>query len=722
MTETVEPMQDIVGPGLDSRGQGRSAFSMRFPLFDSLVVRTTLLLIAILTVGLVMFSMFGFGTVRNAAITGFRATAHLEATLLADRLSGYMRVNQTRAATTAARAVLRIEGVSIAGARAFGAAGDAIFAESVRGYPDLFAGIPPNATLPDRVEMSTIDSLVLIRVPILTRLGSGGPTIGVVEVLFDEGSLTGRIAAERNWLIAASLTLALIIGAVVFATLRLQLARPLNAAITAMQDIARDHTDVALPLARSSEIRRIAEALAVFRDSVADRRAYVERSAEAERRTAVLQSERDLSLAQEQAALALRDREEREAADRHLAEERQLQQDINELLQAASEGDFRVRMAVEASPASQHALRAMLNALLDRMQTGVEDAIEVFSALEDGRLWARMEGQRAGVFARLQSSTNALAERLEQALEDLQQHATGILDDSSDLSASAEDLSKRTERTAGSLAETTNALEQIVLSIAATAALTASARGSAEEARREARQSDGIVRDAVQSMQEIQAVSAEISQTLNVINDIAFQTNLLALNAGVEAARAGEAGRGFAVVASEVRALAQRASDAAQQIGTLISTSSAQIDKGVQRVARTGETLTALGDSIERIGDQVSDIARATESQSNAAAEINRAMGEIDGATQQNTAMFEEVTTANLSLKGAASQMLRLIERFELAGDRDEAPAKQPVVRPGKGSQAISPATLEQTRRDWARKAGLKLSARPEGLPKAAAF
>lgn len=714
MIETVDPTKDAVVPCPRDRGADHATIPKRFRPHDSLVVRMTVILIAILTSGLVMFSMFSFVTVRDAVVGGYRAAAQLEATLLADRISDSVRERDARASTAAARAMFRLEGVTIIGARAVNAAGEQVFSETEAGHSEIFDDIPFDTTLLNRIELSRIGSLFQIRVPIYTPLGLSGPIAGVVEVIVDEGALAGQLVGHRNWLFAGSLTLALLMGGFVFAMLRMQLARPLNAAITAMQEIARERTDVVMPRGRASEIRRIAEALAVFRNNVEERRAYAERSEEAERRTAVLQSDRDLALAQEQAAAALRDRAERETADRHLAEERQLQADINDLLRAASEGDFEVRMAIGDSPASQHALREMLNALLDRMQAGVDDAIRVLSALQDGHLWARMEGQRAGVFARLQCSTNAMAERLETALKDLQQHATGILDDSSDLSASAEDLSKRTERTAGSLAETTSALEQIVLSISATAELTASARGSAEAARQEARQSDQIVRDAVQSMEEIKAVSAEISQTLNVINDIAFQTNLLALNAGVEAARAGEAGRGFAVVASEVRALAQRASNAAQQIGMLIATSSQQIDKGVQRVARTGKTLTALGDSIERIGDQVADIARATEAQSNAAGEINRAMGEIDGATQQNTAMFEEVTTANLSLKGAASQMLRLIERFELADDRDEAPAALPALQPGPVRWPASGKTVEQTRREWAQKAGLSLNADPE--------
>jgi methyl-accepting chemotaxis protein len=168
----------------------------------------------------------------------------------------------------------------------------------------------------------------------------------------------------------------------------------------------------------------------------------------------------------------------------------------------------------------------------------------------------------------------------------------------------------------------------------------------------------------VAAMDDIAEFSKQISETVNVINGIAFQTNLLALNAGVEAARAGDAGRGFSVVASEVRALAVRAAESAKQIEGLISRSSEQVRRGVDLVDQTGNAIRNMSQSIDVATQHVSAIAESAAQQSSGIESANAAIGEIEQATQQNAAMFEETTAASVSLSTAAEALTALSREF----------------------------------------------------------
>jgi methyl-accepting chemotaxis protein len=80
------------------------------------------------------------------------------------------------------------------------------------------------------------------------------------------------------------------------------------------------------------------------------------------------------------------------------------------------------------------------------------------------------------------------------------------------------------------------------------------------------------------SVTAMRTMLQRITGIVEAIGGLARQTNLLSLNAAVEAARAAESGRGFAVVAQEIRKLAVEASEATQEINSLLATGQAQID------------------------------------------------------------------------------------------------------------------------------------------------
>jgi methyl-accepting chemotaxis protein len=305
--------------------------------------------------------------------------------------------------------------------------------------------------------------------------------------------------------------------------------------------------------------------------------------------------------------------------------------------------------------------------------------------LSAGDLTARIAEVFPADYEKLRSDFNAAMEKLQSTMKVVVVNAGGIRTGAEEISQAADDLSKRTEQQAASLEETAAALDEITATVRKTAAGATQANNVVVGTRSDAEASGQVVREAVAAMSEIEKSAKQISQIIGVIDEIAFQTNLLALNAGVEAARAGDAGRGFAVVASEVRLLAQRSSEAAKEIKSLISASSQHVETGVDLVGQAGKALQKIVDKVAEITALVSEIAASAQEQATGLAQVNTAVNQMDQVTQQNAAMVEQSTAASHSLTQEAEELMRLIAQFQ-TGEESMAPA---TSRPshGRGAQ-----------------------------------
>ncbi|WP_277980201.1 methyl-accepting chemotaxis protein [Sphingomonas phyllosphaerae] len=310
--------------------------------------------------------------------------------------------------------------------------------------------------------------------------------------------------------------------------------------------------------------------------------------------------------------------------------------------------------------AAERAKQEQTRLIVDSVGNGLD-------SLARGDLTARIDAELTGPFAKLKDDFNNAMQSVAGTLTAVNASAEGITNGASDIRQASDDLSRRTEQQAASLEETAAAMHEITTTVRDTAANATKVNGVVTDTRRDAEQSADVVRRAVEAMNGIERSSNEISDIIAVIDGIAFQTNLLALNAGVEAARAGDAGKGFAVVASEVRALAQRSADAAKDVKSKITASTEQVDAGVTLVAQAGEALSRITGRIGDISALVSDIASAAEQQATGLQQVNTAVSEMDGVTQQNAAMVEEATAAARSLAEETENMARQVSRFKLA-------------------------------------------------------
>ncbi|WP_424979938.1 CHASE3 domain-containing protein [Leisingera sp. S232] len=290
------------------------------------------------------------------------------------------------------------------------------------------------------------------------------------------------------------------------------------------------------------------------------------------------------------------------------------------------------------------------------------------SRLSHGDLTIRIAEQFPEEYEQLRADFNGSVDNLNATVQKVIEASSSIRSGAAEISQASDDLSHRTESQAATLEQTAAAIDELTASVKSAAESARNVESTVREARQEAESSGEVVQEAVTAMGGIEDSSKKISQIIGVIDDISFQTNLLALNAGVEAARAGEAGRGFAVVASEVRALAQRSSDAAMEIKTLISDSSRQVDQGVDLVGRAGEALHSIVGRVSHISQLVSDIAEGAEEQSTGLHEINTGVTQLDQVTQQNAAMVEEATAAGHLLNSDAMKLTDLVTHFQVDG------------------------------------------------------
>ncbi|TDX65746.1 methyl-accepting chemotaxis protein [Methylosinus sp. sav-2] len=350
-------------------------------------------------------------------------------------------------------------------------------------------------------------------------------------------------------------------------------------------------------------------------------------------------------------------------------------------LRAAEARAAEERRRSEEADSRRKAEQAVVEREREAALQAIGDGLE---KLASKNLVYRLSDAMPETYRRLQNDFNAAMSQLEAALGLVAGGARAIDSGSSQIAVAADDLARRTEQQAASLEETAAALEEITTTVKKSAEGAVHASNIVGSTKMEAEKSGEIVRRAVDAMGRIERSSQQIGQIIGVIDEIAFQTNLLALNAGVEAARAGEAGKGFAVVASEVRALAQRSAEAAKEIKGLISTSTVEVDQGVELVGATGKALDTIVAQVAEIDKVVADIAAGAREQATGLAEVNTAVTQMDQNTQKNAAMVEETTAASHSLRKETEALTRSVASFELGdkhGSRTHAKAPRAALK-----------------------------------------
>ncbi|WP_349295621.1 nitrate- and nitrite sensing domain-containing protein (plasmid) [Thioclava sp. 'Guangxiensis'] len=495
--------------------------------------------------------------------------------------------------------------------------------------------------------------------------------IGQLKTFEDSlGSNINEVAtAYRNhqlWLLLLN-TLAMFAATAVILVIARRITRSMVQEVTNISQraakMATGDLESDMPMTTIVEFDRINEAIEAFRSSILTARAKEETHAKEELAREHAERERSevLRLEERRASeQALAETTAKRAADEAIAK------DVRDVVNACASGDFTKRIPLEGKDGIMADLCQGLNEIGASVEQGLGEVERSMQTFARGDFTYRMPETLRGSFRRIAQSSNQAAEALSATMQSIAASSQRIESSTREISDASADLARRSEKNAAVLEETTSALTEMSASVSSSSRELDETQKTVTDINERAERGHEVVVDAIAAMSSIENSSAKIERVLQVIDDIAFQTNLLALNAGVEAARAGEAGRGFAVVASEVRALAQRSADASQEIGTMISTSSADVQRGVSMVNSTGRALEEIVQGVRDIRSRIEGIVGATRETTIGIKEISNATLELDQTTQKNAAMFEETNAAITTLRNETQALSAELGTFKI--------------------------------------------------------
>ena len=188
------------------------------------------------------------------------------------------------------------------------------------------------------------------------------------------------------------------------------------------------------------------------------------------------------------------------------------------------------------------------------------------------------------------------------------------------------------------------------------------------------------IQDTSKRIKRLGESSQEIGEIVALITDITDQTNVLALNAALQATAAGEAGHGFTVIAQEVQRLAERSTEANQQISKLIlmiqgdtqdaiaamERSTLGVAKGAKRSDAAGRALEEIEEVSKQLARLVTNIFDITNTQTQAANKVVANMEEILHITRQTTEGTLQTTTSIKQITGFASELKASVSNFKV--------------------------------------------------------
>jgi methyl-accepting chemotaxis protein len=354
-----------------------------------------------------------------------------------------------------------------------------------------------------------------------------------------------------------------------------------------------------------------------------------------------------------------------------IKEDIELIEDVKIIVNSVKNGDLTKRVQVTTNNKSLEELKNIFNEMLEvtskNVCQNVNQLKDVLLQFKNLNFTQRIKNDSGLVSVGL----NELAEIINEMLVENKSIGLKLDDSSKQLLDNMSKLNNSTNEAASSLEETSAALEEITGNIRHNSENISKMSKLSQNVLTSANDGHKLANETTISMDEINEQVKAISEAIVSIDNIAFQTNILSLNAAVEAATAGEAGRGFAVVAAEVRNLANRSSEVAKEIKSIVENASHKANNGKEIAGKMIEGYVLLNSNISQTINLISDIEVASKEQLKGIEQINNVVNILDKQTQQNASIATQTNSIAVETDDISKTVLKNADEKEFIGKNE---------------------------------------------------